>query len=152
MRMTFAACGVVAMLLMPNVPSAQERAVPVDVARLAGTWDLDSAGPPNPTERRVITVSADSMRVEILRPEDARPPRLTCQWICRSSSKASKAMAARPRSSHVHPISPLRGAMAWSTSKISWPWSALGERYRFPLAPVLARSVTLLLCRMATAK
>jgi hypothetical protein len=76
MRMTIAACGVVATLLMSNAPSAQERAVPVNIGRLAGTWDLDSSGPPNPTERRVITVSADSMRVEILRAEDARPPRL----------------------------------------------------------------------------
>lgn len=76
MRTTLAAGGLVAILFAPHVPSAQERAVPVEVARLAGTWDLDSAGPPNPTERRVITVSADSMRVEILRAEDARPPRL----------------------------------------------------------------------------
>jgi hypothetical protein len=76
MRTTLAAGGLVAILFAPQVSSAQERAVAVDVTRLAGTWDLDSAGPPNPTERRVITVSADSMRVEIVRAEDARPPRL----------------------------------------------------------------------------
>jgi hypothetical protein len=80
MRKTLAAGGLAAILFAPHVLGAQERAVPVDMARLAGTWDLDSAGPSNPTERRVITVSADSMRVEILRAEDARPPRLTYRF------------------------------------------------------------------------
>jgi hypothetical protein len=89
MRTTLAACGLAAVFLAPPlVPTAQERSTPLDAARLAGTWDLDTAGPPNPTERRVITVSAESMRVEILRAEDARPPHLTYRFDGKDTESA----------------------------------------------------------------
>jgi hypothetical protein len=50
-------------------------------SRLAGTWELDTAGNPSlPAERRVITVFPDSFHVEIVRAEDARPPKLTYRF------------------------------------------------------------------------
>ena len=52
-----------------------------EFARLAGTWDLDTSGDASlPAERRIITVSPESLHVEIVRAEDARRPRLTYRF------------------------------------------------------------------------
>jgi len=52
-----------------------------DVARLAGTWQLDTGGNPSiAAERRIITVSQESLRIELQRSEDARPPVLTYRF------------------------------------------------------------------------
>jgi hypothetical protein len=80
MQTTLAACGLLALVLASSVLKAQ---VPpaADFARLAGTWELDTSGNPSlPAERRIITVSPGSLRVEIVRAEDARPPRLTYRF------------------------------------------------------------------------
>ena len=52
-----------------------------DFTRLAGTWQLETGGnSPVATERRVITVSPEWLRVETLRQEDARPPIITYRF------------------------------------------------------------------------
>ena len=52
-----------------------------DYARLAGTWQLDTGGNVSvAAERRIITVSAEWLRVELQRSEDARPPVLTYRF------------------------------------------------------------------------
>ena len=49
--------------------------------RLAGTWQLDTGGNPSiATERRVITVSPEWLRIETHRQEDARPPVITYRF------------------------------------------------------------------------
>ena len=54
---------------------------PADVARLAGTWQLDTGGNLSiAAERRIITLSPDALRVELQRSEDARPPVLTYRF------------------------------------------------------------------------
>ena len=86
MQSTLAACGLVAVVLasgvlQAEVPPLQAEVPPAEVARLAGTWELDTKGDPSlPAERRIITVSSDSLHVEIVRAEDARPPRLTYRF------------------------------------------------------------------------
>ena len=80
-----AACGLFALVLASSMLTAQGPVAP-EYARLAGTWDLDTSGDPSlPAERRIITVSPDSLRVEIVRSEDARPPRLTYRFDGRDS-------------------------------------------------------------------
>jgi hypothetical protein len=60
---------------------AQASQPPADVARLAGTWQLDTAGNLSvAAERRIITVSPEWLRVELQRSEDARPPVLTYRF------------------------------------------------------------------------
>lgn len=52
-----------------------------DVTRLAGTWQLDTGGNLSiSAERRIITLSPESLRVELQRSEDARPPVLTYRF------------------------------------------------------------------------
>src|SRR5262245_3014094 len=51
-----------------------------DLARMAGTWQLDTGGSLAAAERRVITVSPEWLRVELQRSEDARPPVLTYRF------------------------------------------------------------------------
>jgi hypothetical protein len=83
MRKTFAACGLVTLVLVlaSSIVKAQESRAAPEFARLAGTWDLDTSGDPSlPAERRIITVSPESFLVEIVRAEDARPPRLTYRF------------------------------------------------------------------------
>jgi len=81
MHRTLAACALVALVLAPSVSRAQEAIAASEFARLAGTWDLDTSGDPSlPAERRIITVSPESLHVEIVRAEDARPPRLTYRF------------------------------------------------------------------------
>lgn len=81
MQTTLAACGLVALVLASSVLKAQDSPAAAEVARLAGTWELDTSGDPSlQAERRIITVSAASLQVEIVRAEDARPPRLTYRF------------------------------------------------------------------------
>jgi len=84
MHRTLAACGLVALLLLTlgsSMVRAQGAIAATEFARLAGTWDLDTSGDPSlPAERRIITVSPGSLHVEIVRAEDARPPRLTYRF------------------------------------------------------------------------
>jgi len=78
MRRTLAACGLVTLVLASGLVQAQAPFTAAELTRLAGTWELDAAGDPSvPAERRIITVSSDSLKVEIVRAGDARPPRLT---------------------------------------------------------------------------
>ena len=63
-----------------RVLDAQASPAP-DIARLAGTWQLDTGGNvPGAAERRIITVSPEWLRVELQRSEDARPPVLTYRF------------------------------------------------------------------------
>jgi len=81
MEKTLAACGLVTLVLASGLVEAQAPFTPSELNRLAGTWELDTAGDPSvPAERRIITVSPDALRVEIVRAEDARPPRLTYRF------------------------------------------------------------------------
>ncbi len=81
MRRTLAACSLVALVLASGMLKAQGPITAPEFARLAGTWDLDTSGDPSlPAERRIITVSPESLHVEIVRAEDARPPRLTYRF------------------------------------------------------------------------
>ena len=79
---TLAACGLLVVVLASAITQAQERVLSApELARLAGTWDLNTSGaPPLPAERRIITVSSEGLHVEIVRAEDARPPRLTYRF------------------------------------------------------------------------
>jgi hypothetical protein len=62
---------------------------PVDVSRLAGTWQLDTSGNASaPAETRVITVSPEGLRIETHRPEDARPPVITYRFDGRDTVNA----------------------------------------------------------------
>ena len=73
--------GILAVALASAASGGQERRPPADFARLAGTWDLDTAGNPSvPAERRVITVAPEWLRIEIRRAEDAHPPLLTYRF------------------------------------------------------------------------
>jgi len=70
-----------ALVLASSILRAQEAVAISEFARLAGTWDLDTSGDSSlPAERRIITVSPESLQVEIVRAEDARPPRLTYRF------------------------------------------------------------------------
>ena len=72
--------GLAALVLVSRVVGAQ---VPdaAGFTRLAGTWQLDTAGNSSiAAERRVITVTPEWLRVEIQRAEDARPPVLTYRF------------------------------------------------------------------------
>lgn len=81
MQTTLAACGLLSLVLTSSVLKAQGPLVAAEFARLAGTWELDTSGDPSlPAERRIITVSPASLNVEIVRAEDARPPRLTYRF------------------------------------------------------------------------
>ena len=81
MHKTLAACGLAALMLASSMLRAQGSIAAPEFARLAGTWDLDTSGDPSlPAERRIITVSPESLQVEIVRAEDARPPRLTYRF------------------------------------------------------------------------
>ena len=82
MLRTLAACGLLALVLASGRLEAQEGPLAAPgFARLAGTWDLDTRGAPSvPAERRIITVSPEAFHVEIVRVEDARPPRLTYRF------------------------------------------------------------------------
>ena len=55
---------------------AQKALVASDVAPFVGSWTLDpvKTGGATEPERRVITAGPDSMRVEVHRPSDDRPP------------------------------------------------------------------------------
>jgi len=85
MKTTLAACCLVDLVLASSVLKAQGFLAAAEVARLAGTWELDTSGDPSlQAERRIITVSAASLQVEIVRAEDARPPRLTIDSMART--------------------------------------------------------------------
>lgn len=71
----------VALAPASRVLDAQASQLPADVARLAGTWQLDTGGNPSiAAERRIITVSPEWLRIELQRSEDARPPVLTYRF------------------------------------------------------------------------
>jgi hypothetical protein len=104
MRKTLAACSLVALVFASSISTAQESLAAPEVARLAGTWDLDTSGDPSlPAERRIITVSRESLVVEIVRAEDARPPRLTYRFDGQDavtefgSGKATARLVREPR-------------------------------------------------------
>jgi len=82
MQRTLAACSLLSLVLASSVLKAQvPLAAAAEFARLAGTWELDTSGDPSlPAERRIITVSPGSLHVEIVRAQDARPPRLTYRF------------------------------------------------------------------------
>jgi hypothetical protein len=76
-----ASLALVALVLTSNVVRAQVSDPTADVARLTGTWQSDASGSTLlSSERRVITVSPEWLRIEILRPEDDRPPVLTYRF------------------------------------------------------------------------
>ena len=82
MQRVFAAIVITLVVLAPasRVLDAQAQSE-ADVVRLAGTWQLDTAGNPSvAAERRIITVSPEWLRVELQRSEDARPPVLTYRF------------------------------------------------------------------------
>lgn len=82
MQRLFAAIVITLVVLAPasRVLDAQAQSE-ADVVRLAGTWQLDTAGNPSvAAERRIITVSPEWLRVELQRSEDARPPVLTYRF------------------------------------------------------------------------
>jgi len=73
--------GLVALVLASRVGVAQGPSPAGDFTRLAGTWQLDTAGSPAiSAERRVITLSPQWFRIEIQRAEDDRPPVLTYRF------------------------------------------------------------------------
>jgi hypothetical protein len=73
--------GLGALVLASNVVRAQVSDPRADFARLTGTWQLDASGSTSlSSERRVITVSPEWLRIEILRAEDDRPPVLTYRF------------------------------------------------------------------------
>ena len=81
MRSTLATSfGVVALVLATRVLGAQAPSAAAEFARLAGTWQLDTAGNSSVAERRVITLSPEWFRIEIHRAEDERPPVLTYRF------------------------------------------------------------------------
>ncbi len=82
MRSTLAASlGLVAFVLASNVVRAQVSDRSADFVRLVGTWELDASGSPSlAAERRVISISPEWLRIEILRVEDDRPPVLTYRF------------------------------------------------------------------------
>jgi hypothetical protein len=82
MRRTLAtSLGLVVLVLVSRLVGAQGPSPAADFTRLAGTWQLDTAGNPSvPAERRVITLSPEWFRMEIHRAEDDRPPVLTYRF------------------------------------------------------------------------
>ena len=55
-------------MLASNVTGAQVSDPAADFARLTGTWQIDASGSTSlSSERRVITVSPEWLRIEILR-------------------------------------------------------------------------------------
>jgi hypothetical protein len=82
MRSTLAALlGFLTIVLASAASGGQTRLSAADVARLAGTWELDTSGNASiPAERRVITISPEWLRLEIRRAEDAHPPLLTYRF------------------------------------------------------------------------
>jgi hypothetical protein len=82
MRSTLgASLGLVAFVLGSNVVRAQVSEPTPDFARLTGTWELDASGNTSlSAERRIISVSPEALRIEILRAEDDRPPVLTYRF------------------------------------------------------------------------
>ena len=82
MRSTLAASlGFVAVVLASTASAWQERYSAEDLARLAGTWELDTSGEASiPAERRVISVAPEWVRIEIRRAEDSKPPVLTYRF------------------------------------------------------------------------
>jgi hypothetical protein len=82
MRSTLAtSLGLAALVLVSRVSGAQAPTAAADLTRLAGTWQLDTAGNSSvAAERRVITLSPEWLRVEIQRAEDDRPPVLTYRF------------------------------------------------------------------------
>lgn len=81
MRRIFAVIALVVLASALRMLDAQAPQPPADIARLAGTWQLDAAGNVSiAAERRIITVSPEWLRVELQRSEDARPPVLTYRF------------------------------------------------------------------------
>ena len=76
MRSTTAVSAIV-IALACAVPAAQGRFAAADVAPLAGTWELESGAA---SETRILTVQPESLRIEIVRAGDARPPLLTYRF------------------------------------------------------------------------
>jgi hypothetical protein len=73
--------GLVAFVVASSLLCAQVPDPMKDFARLAGTWELDTAGDASiSAEQRIITVSPEWLRIEIRRAEDARPPLLTYRF------------------------------------------------------------------------
>jgi hypothetical protein len=73
--------GLVALVLASNVVRAQVSDPMPDLTRLTGTWQLDASGSTSlSAERRVISISPEWLRIEILRAEDDRPPVLTYRF------------------------------------------------------------------------
>jgi hypothetical protein len=73
--------GLVALVLVGRFAGAQSPTSAADLARLAGTWQLDTAGNSSiAAERRVITLVPEGVRIEIRRAEDVRPPVLVYRF------------------------------------------------------------------------
>jgi hypothetical protein len=76
-----ASFGLVALVLASNVVLAQVSDPVPAFARLAGTWELDTSGSTSlSAERRVISISPEWLRIELLRAEDDRPPVLNYRF------------------------------------------------------------------------
>ena len=81
MRSTLAtSLGLVALVLVSRVAGAQAPSPAAEFTRLAGTWQLDVAASSSIAERRVITLSPQWLRIQILRAEDDRPPVLVYRF------------------------------------------------------------------------
>jgi hypothetical protein len=81
MKSALLMCAVASVLLTSSTTRAAQPATSQQFARLVGTWELDTGGDASHSaERRVIAVSADALFMEIVRAEDARPPRLTYRF------------------------------------------------------------------------
>ena len=101
MRQLFAALFSLVVVVVPasHVVGAQaSQPAATDYTGLAGTWQLDTGGNPSiATERRVITVSPEWLRIETLRQEDARPPVITYRFDGRDTLNAFGAGKATSR-------------------------------------------------------
>ena len=98
MRVLSASAGLAVLVFASSLARAQAPAPPANMAQLAGTWELDTAGNASvPAERRIITVSPDSLRIEIHRKEDSRPPVLTYRFDGRDAVNAFGAGKATTR-------------------------------------------------------
>jgi hypothetical protein len=90
MRCTFAASlGFIGIVLASSGSGAQLQYRVADVERLAGTWSLASEeNLSRSSEQRIITVLPESLRIEIQRAEDARPPVLTYRFDGQDAANA----------------------------------------------------------------